>query len=73
MISFMLLMGCSVMAIIGRIDYRYHYADKETVGVIRREEAPFRFWSMIGPLFVVSAAGTVVGLSKLRREEKGMA
>jgi hypothetical protein len=72
MLSISFLVLGAVMAVLGRIDYQYHYGSTQVVGVIRREDTPFRFWLIIGTFIVMGTACTAItGMrhSKIRREE----
>jgi hypothetical protein len=60
MFSILLLVLGVVMALFGRIDYQYHYGNTQVIGVIRREDAPFRFWAIIGTIIAVGTASTII-------------
>ena len=70
--SLLLVVITSSWALEGRVGYRLRSFGSETVGEVRREEAPVRFWIITGFFLVASVAGTVVtgiGLSKVQRRE----
>lgn len=74
--SLLLVVITSSWAREGRVGYRLRSfgSETETVGEVRREETPVRFWIITGFFFSVSVAGAVVtgsGLSKVQRQEDG--
>ncbi|WP_414665129.1 hypothetical protein [Horticoccus sp. 23ND18S-11] len=69
----MLFAITSSWAIQGRIGYRVRSFGSETVGEIRKDEVPIRFWFVAGGCIAASATGVFfsgVGLSKVQRDEK---
>ena len=70
--SLLLLAVTCSWAIEGRIGYRLRLSRTGTVGEIRSEEAPVRFWFITGFCIAVSAASAIVtgiGLSRVQRDE----
>jgi membrane protein implicated in regulation of membrane protease activity len=72
MFSIGFILAGVVMAVLGRIDYSYHYGSTQVVGVIRVEDSPFRFWITIATFIAVGIVGatfTWARYSRVRREE----
>ena len=70
--SLLLLAITSSWTIEGRIGYRLRSFGRESVGEIRREEAPTRFWIVAGLCLAASVVGMIVtgvGLSRVQRDE----
>jgi hypothetical protein len=67
MVSFLFLVGGIVMGVMGRIDYQYHVGSKQVVGVVKADESPTLFWTIIGSLIAVSTIATfVTGFGQFR-------
>ena len=59
-ISVLFLLGGVIMAVLGRIDYQYHYGPNYHVGVIFRQNEPRKFWEILVPEMLVSATGSIL-------------
>ena len=70
--SLLLMSFAGSWAFKGKFGYRMSAPGSEVTGEIRKDEAPIRFWIIVGSFLAASAAGTIVtviGLSKVQRQE----
>ena len=71
--SLLFLATVSSWAIEGKIGLRWRIFAGESEGVIRKEDAPARFWMLAGFLIAVGATSTIITglrLSKIQREDE---
>lgn len=67
----LLAITCS-WAIEGRIGYRLRSFGSDSVGELRKEDAPVRFWIVAGSCIAASVASVIVtgvSLSRVQRDE----
>ena len=70
--SLLLVVATASWALEGRVGYRLRSFGSESVGEVRKEEAPVRFWLIVGFFLAAGLGGTLVtsiGLSKVQRRE----